>query len=1076
MPGYILHSSNRLEILIDRLSELLEQPLADPFAAEIILVQSKGMERWVSMELANRQGVCANCRFPFPNSYIGELFGMLLPPVLKDSPFAPERLGWKIMDALPGFLDRPTFAEIKSYITNGTGGPGDFKLYQLSRRIADVFDQYLLFRPEMIMRWEKLGRGGDGGWQAELWRFLSRELQAPHRAALLGDFLRQAEKIESSPAFPERISVFGISALPPFHLDALNAASRFTDVHMFVMNPCEEYWGEILSSRQMSRRSRSSKGKDPERDLHMEAGNSLLASMGGLGRDFFKMLLQKAECEEDYLFVAPGRDSLLRSIQSDILELRDSTPEEVPSFSNDRSIEIHSCHSPLREAEVLQDNILALLEERPDIRPRDILVMMPDLETYAPFIESVFSLPESDPRMVPFGIADKGLRVESRTINAFIGLLELPVSRFGAGRVMEILESAGIREKFALTEPDVDNIREWVRDARIRWGLDEAHRESLGLPGFVQNTWRAGLDRMLLGYALPEKDGELFGGTLPFDRIEGGASEALGRFLAFTGRLFAAAAAMKQEYTLAGWSDLLSGVIDDFFTAGDDNFQDLSFLKEAVMELEKFGESLGRKVGLDVVREHLKRRLEMEGFGGRFLSGGITFCAMLPMRSIPFKAICLLGMDDGAYPRESSPPGFDLMAKELRPGDRSRRLDDRYLFLETVLSAREKLYISYIGQDIRDNSERPPSVLVSELLDYLAGGYGITAATVKHALQAFNPLYFQKEGLVSYSRENFAAARSLRAGGPRHAPAFFGEGLSEPDPGYRNVTVDDLCSFFSNPARFLLTRRLGLILDDSADVLDEREPFDVRGLDRHALESALLEKALQGAGIRHEMERLRAGGLIPPGTPGACWFEDTRASMERLAARVAARRRGAALEPLGVDVSLSGFRITGSIAGLYPGGLVLHRPFSRERHLVTFWITRLIMDCAAAALKSPVPEAAVLCTGELDCVYRCPENSPAILSGLLDIYWQGLTRPVPFFPQASWAYARAKHDGKDDAEEKAQQKFEGNDWSRGEGADLYVRRCFAGSDPLEDPQFRELAVSIIGPALENADFEEYKKK
>ncbi len=1076
MPGLTLHSSNRLEILIDRLAELIATPLADPFASEIILVQSSGMERWVSMELANRHGICANCRFPFPNSYIGELFGMLLPPVVKDSPYAPDKLGWKIMENLPGFLDEPSFAEIKSYLTNGPSGPGDFKLYQLSRRIADVFDQYLLFRPEMIMKWEKEGRGRDGGWQAQLWRLLSRDLQAPHRAALLRDFLRKAEKIESSPAFPERISIFGISALPPFHLDALDAASRITDVHMFVMNPCEEYWGEILSSRQMSRRSRSFKGKDPGKDLHMEAGNILLASMGSLGRDFLQMLLQKFDCEDDYIFVPPGRDSLLHSIQSDILELRDGLPQKASSFSDDRSIEVHSCHSPLREAEVLQDNLLALLEERPDIRPRDILVMMPDIATYAPFIEAVFSLPESDPRMIPFGIADKGLRAESRTINAFLGLLDMPASRFGAGRVLEVLESAQIREKFELNEPDVDIIREWVRGARICWGLDEGHRESLGLPGFTQNTWRAGLDRMLLGYALPEKDGEIFGGALPFDRIEGSASDLLGRFLAFTDKLFAAANAMGTERTLADWAGFLGALADDFFPQGVDISPDMDLLRKAFSELRGSGEIFRRKVGLDIVIDYLKRRLEIEGFGGRFLSGGITFCAMLPMRSIPFKIICLLGMDDGAYPRESSPPGFDLIAKEPRPGDRSRRLDDRYLFLETVLSAREKLYISYTGQDIRDNSERPPSVLVSELTDYLAGGYGITRTAVKHALQAFNQQYFQKRGLVSYSRENFAAARSLKAGGQRHAPAFFGEGLSEPEPRYRNITVDDLCNFFSNPARFLLTRRLGLILDDGADVLNDREPFEVRGLDRHELETGLLEKALQGTDMRREMERLRAGGLIPPGTPGECWFEETCASIARLAARVKALRAGTALEPFGVDLSLSGFRITGSISGLYPGGLVLHRPAGRERHLVTFWITRLVLDCAAAAVKMPAPAIAALCTGNIDCVYRHPENSPAILSGLLEIYRRGLTRPVPFFPQASWAYAEAEHDGRDDAEDRARAEFEGNDWSRGEIADLYVRRCFAGSDPLENPEFRELARGVIGPALECGDYEEHKRK
>jgi len=1077
MPGLILHSSNRLEILIDRLSELLEVPLADPFASEIVLVQSSGMERWVSMELANRHGVCANCRFPFPNSFIGEIFGMLLPPALKDSPFEPETLGWKIMDALPRFLDDPAFAAIRDYLEEG---PADFKLYQLSRKIADVFDQYLLFRPEMVLDWEN-GRGKDGkGWQALLWRELAGKIKYPHRAALLKEFLAKAGEAPARQApaagFPARFSVFGISALPPFHLRALGAVSRFTDVHLYVMNPCREYWANIVSGRDITRITRRAQAVSEE-DLHLEKGNTLLASMGMLGRDFFDML-QALNCGEDETYAGPGRDSLLHCVQSDILELRDGPPEKgrsagTPDFPPDYSIEVHSCHSPMREIEVLQDNILALLESRPDVRPRDILVMMPDMEAYAPFIEAVFSIPENDPRRVPFSIADKGIRVESRTVSAFLGLLELPLGRFGAGQVMEILESGEIRDKFSLTEPDVEKIREWVRDARIRWGLDGAHREELGVPSFAQNTWRAGLDRMLLGYALPAKEGELFGGVLPFD-IEGSASEVLGRFLAFTEKLFTAAAEMKRERTLAGWADFLSGIIGDFFPARDEISQDLRFLRKAVLELKTFNESLGREVGIDIVRDHLKRRLEREGFGGGFLSGGITFCAMLPMRSIPFKVICLLGMDDGAYPRESTPPGFDLMAKGPRPGDRSRRLDDRYLFLETILSAREKLYLSYIGQDIRDNSERPPSVLVSELLDYLASGYGMSRIAVKHALQAFNPKYFRPspgERLISYSRENFEAARCLAMGRPRSAPEFFTAGLSEPDADYRNISIDDLCRFFANPARFLLTRRLGLILDDRADVLDEREPFAVQGLDRYELESDLLEKALLGRSIRGELERLRAGGLIPPGTPGECWFEDACGSIERLAERVIDLRAGAAGEAITVDLSLSGFRISGAIPGLYPGGFIRHRTRCSERDLVTFWITHLVLDCAISGSGHPAPAVSVLCTGELECVYKCPGDSPAILSKLMEIYWQGLRKPAPFFPQASWAYAEAEFNGKDDAGERALRKFEGTDYSRGEIEDPYVRRCFLGTDLMEGTEFGKLAIEIIKPALEHGDFE-----
>jgi exodeoxyribonuclease V gamma subunit len=418
------------------------------------------------------------------------------------------------------------------------------------------------------------------------------------------------------------------------------------------------------------------------------------------------------------------------------------------------------------------------------------------------------------------------------------------------------------------------------------------------------------------------------------------------------------------------------------------------------------------------------------------------------------------------------------MAQKPLPGDRSRRFDDRYLFLEAIVSAREKLYLSYIGQDIRDNSERPPSVLVSELIDYLTGFYGRTGITVKHALQAFNPKYFKQSReaeLISYSRENFEAARILsgEAGAMSSAPGFFSFGLSEPAADYRNISIDDLCSFFSNPARFLLNRRLGLILEDRADILDEREPFALEGLERYELECDLLDKALQGRNIRRELERLNAGGLLPPGTPGTCWFEDTCGSIERLAARVVALRAGAAVEPARVELSISGFKITGAVSGLYPGGFIGHRPRRSERQLIMFWIKHLILDCADPKRKSS-PAVSALCTGDGDCFYRCPEDSSAVLSDLLEVYWKGLRKPAPFFPRASWAYAEAVHNGRDNAAEKAQDIFAGNDFSRGEVEDPYIRRCFSTAEELERTGFGELALRIIGPLLEHGDFENTK--
>ena len=1063
MPEFTLHSSNRLEILLEMLSELLEVPLPSPLDAEIILVQSRGMERWVSMELANRHGVCANCRFPFPNSYIRELFGILLPPVEKDSPFAPENLSWKIMGTLPGLLRKPSFAEIRDYLS---GGGAAFKLYQLSRKIADLFDQYLLFRPDMIMDWE--GGQGPGEWQPELWRELAGERKAPHRAALRNDFLKKAREAVhtrdlSTHGFPARLSVFGISALPPFHLEVLNAAANFTDVHLFVMNPCQEFWDDIEPERVIERKARKSGSKDPEKDLHLTVGNSLLASMGVLGREFLNVL-RAFDPQEEGRFVEPGRWTVLSSIQSDILNLLGgpkSAGMEIPPA--DSSIEIHSCHSPMREVEILQDNLLALFGSRPDIRPRDILVMTPDIEAYAPFIEAVFSLPEDDPRMVPYSIADKGLRVESRTVSAFLALLDLPQGRCGAQEVMDVLESEEIREKFELPGPEVESVRGWVRDACIRWGIDGAHREELGIPGFTENTWRHGLDRMLLGYAMPEKDGPLYGGTMPLEGVEGGDSEVLGRFLAFTERLFAAVTSMKRDRTLAQWSDFLSALIGDFFPERDDISHDLDFLREELGRLPKFGESMPGEVGVDIIRDHLKRKLEMDMFGGGFLAGGITFCAMLPMRSIPFKAICLLGMDDGAYPRDTTAAAFDLMARRPRLGDRSRRNDDRYLFLETILSAREKLYLSFVGQDIRDNSDRPPSVLISELTDYLHSEYGISGMVVKHRLQAFSPDYFRGHGLGSFSRENFEAARSLSS--VRQTPEFCTAGLSEPGADFKRISVDDLCRFFMNPAKFFLNKRLGVHLEDRADVLDEREPFTLEGLERYKVENDLLEKALRGRDIRLEFERLRASGAIPPGTPGECWFEETRDAIEGLAQKVRGLRGGDALAPVTVDLAISDFRICGPVSGLYPGGLIRHRCRESNRHLVALWVTHLVLECMSGVSGSPRPLLSAMCTGKSDCIFDCPEDSPKLLGELLEIYWQGLRRPAPFFPNSSLAYAEALMKGKDNPGEDARKCWEGNDYNYGEMQDPYMRRCFPTFDPRGSYEFARIAETVVMPAL-----------
>ncbi|MBP1741891.1 MAG: recC, partial [Deltaproteobacteria bacterium] len=673
MGSFRVFTSNRLEILAGQLGLVLQETLPSVFDPEIIVVQSKGMERWICLQLAERHGVCANCRFPFPNTFVQEIFQRVLQNLPNPYLFDPPMMTWRVMKALPKLIEEPAFEPLRIYLERGRS---DLKRFQLSQRIADLFDQYLLFRPEMMFQWET---GKAQHWQAMLWRELVEGHEHEHRAALAKELFTAIERgTDRPPGIPRRISVFGISALPRFYVQMFAFLSQIAQVNLFLMNPSQEYWGDILDTWEMKKRARTEKTAS-EGELHMEKGNSLLASMGALGRDFFEMV-QEFDAEEILSYEEPEVENLLSSIQRDILKLQERQEKNKIS-SDDLSIQIHSCHSPMREVEVLRDQLLRMFEEDPGLLPKDILVMMPDVETYAPYIQGVFDTTQEDARRIPFSIADRTMRKEGGIGEAFLNLLDLQGSRFGVPQVVNLIECEAVRRKFGVANEDLETLRKWISETRIRWGMDERHKAELGLPSFPQNTWRAGLDRLLLGFAMPGREERLFSGILPYDPIEGEESRILGAFAQFVEKLFERATSLGHPRTLATWQEELAGLLADFFEPGEETDREMQGIRRMFDDLVKTGTAalFDEEIPLQVIRSYLERSLDQTGFGLGFMTGGVTFCAMLPMRSIPFRVICLLGMDGEAYPRQSKPLGFDYMARYPRRGDRSRRNDDRYL-------------------------------------------------------------------------------------------------------------------------------------------------------------------------------------------------------------------------------------------------------------------------------------------------------------------------------------------------------------------------------------------------------------
>ena len=1104
MPGIYLYTGNRLEILADNLAELLHSEPLPPLKKEIILIQSRGMARWLSLETASRLKIWANCECPFPNTFIRNIYKLFMPDISDSSPYDKEFITWHLMDILPGLLNDPHFKKIQHYLQSDNG----LKLYQFARETADLFDQYTLFRPSMVLDWEAHTNTpiAEHKWQSLLWAHLVKRLQknenisGHHRARLLKYFeVKILDPGFDKRQLPTRISVFGISSLPPYHLKVLSALARHIDLHLFIMNPCMEFWFDIIADRDIVKISR--KTASTSDILHLEHGNNLLSSMGHLGRDFLAMV-QELPCEDLEFFQDPGSETLLSCIQQDILYLRGNPGQSLHSSivtkkikNSDTSITFHSCHSPMREVEILHDQLLGFFDESSDnklIEPRDILVMTPDINEYAPLIRAVFDAGNLTDNRMPYSISDQSIKKSSKYIDSFFEILSLFKSRFSSIDIIGLLKTEPVKNRFFINDQELSTLERWIYQTRICWGIDQEHKKKFNLPNYGENTWRAGLDRLLLGYATPGNNKDLFENILPYDSIEGNDTKLLGNFLDYTEALFDLSETLEQKHTLTEWSEILLLVKEKFLLADKTFETDDRLLHQSLYGLRKQQSqtSFNTLLPIDVIQSYLLGALEERyssiSGGAGFLTGSITFCSMLPMRAIPFKVICLLGMNDGLYPRPGRRRSFDLMALDPKRGDRSRRYDDRYLFLETILSTRQNLYISFAGQSIQDGSIKPPSVLVSELMDYIEQGYAIEGQydssteiinhlTTNHRLQPFHPDYFSpndqvnKKNLFSYSTENCGAAVSLTSKSHKIHPTITSP-LSTPLDTYKHVELSELIRFFSYPARYLLVKRIGIASIEENQRHNTSEPFAIKGLDRYTLENEILLQLMEELDIDKLYQAKRAEGLLPHGKMGKIHFDQMVSTVQSFKRTLDTLFSQNELGQQNINLELNDFKISGRLDNLMETGMVQYRYAKiKAQDVIRAWISHLVFNKINNQEK-PGSEMNTFLAGK-DKIYKyipVSENSSHLVQ-LLNLYWQGLSEPLHFFPRTSYVFAQEIYKGRGEEEAllKAKKEWEGDAfYTIAEKNDPYNSLCFKDME-LADTSFMDQAKKIFLPVLEN---------
>lgn len=1134
VPSFIVLHGNRAEELAQAVVWLLrERPLA-PLEDEVVLVQSNGMSEWMKMTLAQSLGVCAATRVELPGRFLWRTYRQVLGPqrVPRESALDKLPMTWRLLSVLPSLLGDSDFEPLQRYVSAEPDSADRTERHlQLAARLADLLDQYQNHRPDWLDDWaagrDQLRRLGGAAtpvpaehlWQPALWRALLASLSAGQdqttRPALHSQVLQWLHSgAAPSAPLPRRVVVFGMSALPGSTLALLAALARHTQVVLAVPNPCRFYWGDILDGRELfasAHRRHRTRGATPLAQVPLEAmhqhAHPLLAAWGRQSRDFIRQLdafddvaaalqawpQQKIEFFDDTPVDADT--PLLTRIQRHI---RDLVPpaeaaQEPPLPPCDRSVSFHLAHTPVRELEVLHDHLLLALQQ-PGLQPRDVVVMVPDVQALAPAIRAVFGrYPSHDPRHIPFDIADLSAKSSSPLVATVEGLLDLPRSRLGLSDLLGWLDVPAVARRLRLDPDQLPALQHWMQGAGIRWGLHAQHRAALDLSACgEQNSAWFGLQRMLLGYAAGALPDHLPGwqGMEPYTEVGGLDAAAAGALAQWLGVLADWWQRCQSPHTPEAWVAHARWLLDQAFDAGQDSDDEraLRALHDALTRWQAACAlaDFAQPVDLTGLRHGWLDALQQPRLEQRFRAGGVTFCTLMPMRAIPFEVVCLLGMNDGAYPRRTPRSDFDLMAApgQFRPGDRSRQHDDRQLMLEALLSARRQLIVSWTGRSVRDNSEQPPSVLVAQLRDHIATVWGVDALkarTTEHPLQPFSRRYFQNEaGLFTFAREWRAA----------HLPPPAHTGFAPVADG-DDVTIDlqRLLRFLRNPVRAFFQDRLQVRFWSDDDTPPDTEAFDTDALEHHQRVSDFIRHwpmpvacADLPRQLAQRLDGLQRAGELPLRSLG-------QAQRERLEARLQAMAQAwMALAPLWPHAAPrepllaqhAGLTLRDWLDPLWrnadgdrawfalDAGQLLdakdHKP--RPHKLLQAWLLALLSTAAGAPLHMALVGANGVLRVHPSAAPDAADQARATLADALAAWQAGQTEPLPLPLRAALAMADPKADEAQRLQ-RARSAYEGGDDARSreraEVHDMSLARVFPDFDALPADALARWADALYAP-------------
>lgn len=1143
-----LHRSERADALLAALAGQMWTPIADVMVPEVVCVPSRGIERWITQGLATQlgvsglgaDGVAANIQWPTPAALVRDVVSMASGIEPSQDPWSNGQLLWALADVIDANLDSEWLKLVADQIRSGaiatatttrTDRMGTFQY------VADIFGRYHWQRPQMILQWvagNDVDHSGaalsvDDLWQPQLWRAVRERLSVASPPERLASAVERVAAGEVELPFAERIHVFGLTQILPAHVQVLAALARRDDVHIYLLHPSHQLWQQVAAT-----------GQVPANLLRADdcsvaaVSNPLLASWARDSREL-QLVTSNLAIDADHYYEYPVfPETLLGRIQRDVVgnampaaALDPGCALPVVDPASDRSLQVHACHGAARQVQVMRDAILQAFDDDPTLEPRDVVIMCPDVETFAPYIKAVFDqIPDLRVRL-----ADRSTATTNPLVAATVGMLDLAVSRCSGSEIIAFLHNEAVRAKFDFSDDDLDRIFGWVKSAGISWGLSAAHRQTWGLSGLGKDTWHEGLDRLILGVAMADDELRTVGRTVPVDDVTSTDIEVVGRLLRCVQAIEAMVERFTGNFTIDEIIARIGQSVDELMTvAAGESWQRVELHRvlqatRAVPASIRESAGLSTPISLNEYRDLLDAELAGRPTRSNFRTGNVTVCTLTPMRSVPHRIVCLLGIDDGSFPRAGRASRDDLTSRAPLVGDHDPRGEDRQLFMDALLAATDRLIITYAGRNERTNDVMPPAVPVSELLTVVdqtvqlkpypdaapVGSDDHPSLVIAHPLQAFDARNFTVDRLgltgqsFSFDHDAFRGAEAAQ----QRADSIDGESLWQSSEPARidAVSLDDLVEFISHPTKFYLRRVLNLQLTDHTDELNDELALALDGLGRWTIGDRLLS-ALIASDPDDEQEVLdhwlvseSVRGGFPAGELANSDLEQQSEIARSIAAQVRAQRAGAATRTVSVHTTLpSGVLLYGNVSGVAGDKLVAHsfskirdeytkaakaRIMGRAKYQLSLWIRLL-----ALAAAHPDTDWQAVLVGQDKSFKRggpawqvgvvqmtLPNNAAEVLDKLVTLYRRGLTEPLPLIPETSQAFELAREHGyaERDVREVFVTKYigPGSRSKEHEDCDEYLLAAFGPRTPedlLGDQKFTYCAHLVWAPLLDHTEF------